>query len=479
MSQNVGDSSHSPLEIPFRSWLTLATVSVAVFMVSIELTIISLALPKIRLAFDDTSEAALSWVINAYSIGVAALLLLSGWLADRHGRKRVFLTGLAVFAAGSVLAGTAVSAEMLIAARALQSVGGAMQYPAGMALLLTAFPRERHQMAVGAWGAMGGLAAALGPSLGGVLVDLFGWRAVFLVNVPVALAAIIFGPRFLTESYGDITDQRIDAVSVPLASLGVGAIILGIVQGQTWGWASPALLGAFAAGVVMIAAFAIQSLRHPAPLFEPRLLRLRSYTIGNIGTALFCLAFFSMIVPLPTYLQRAWGWSVLETGFAIAPGSFLAFLIAPWAGRLADRIGNAPILTFGSAVGAAGLLWFRIFIGTDVDFGHLLVGNLLVGVAAGLGFAQLTGAAVRDIPPGKYAQAVAGRTTIFQLSVALAVAVGFAIIGRPASDMALLDQYQIVWTIGALSFACLSAIFFFFYPRRRLELDEARAVIGQ
>ena len=170
------------------AWLTLAVVSVAVFMVAMELTIIALALPKIRAALAGATPAALSWVVNAYSIVVAALLLLSGWLADRYGRKRVFRTGLALFALGSVAAGASTSIGMLIAARALQAVGGSMQYPAGLALLLDAFPRSRHQTAIGTWGAVGGLAAAVGPALGAVLIEAFGWRAVFYVNVPVALA---------------------------------------------------------------------------------------------------------------------------------------------------------------------------------------------------------------------------------------------------------------------------------------------------
>ena len=218
-----------------RAWLTLLVTSLAVFMVSIELTIIALALPDIRGAFPGASAATLSWVITAYNIGVASLLLVSGWLADRHGWKRFFLAGIGLFGLASLLAGLAPSAPILIGARALQSVGGALQYPAGLALLLSAFPPARHSTALGFYAGVGGLAAAIGPSLGAVLVDGFGWRAVFLVNVPVAVFGVVTGRRWLTGSVAAESPERVDLVSVPLASLGVAAAILALVKGRESG----------------------------------------------------------------------------------------------------------------------------------------------------------------------------------------------------------------------------------------------------
>ncbi|MXW98010.1 MAG: MFS transporter [Acidimicrobiaceae bacterium] len=467
------------------AWLTLAVVSVAVFMVAMELTIIALALPKIREALAGTTPAALSWVVNAYSIVVAALLLLSGWLADRYGRKRVFRTGLALFALGSVAAGASTSIEMLIAARALQAVGGSMQYPAGLALLLDAFPRSRHQTAIGTWGAVGGLAAAVGPALGAVLIEAFGWRAVFYVNVPVALAALVIGARVLPESTlpparvrsangplgpkGKVPAARVDLIGVPLASVGVGAIILGIVQGETWGWASAATVACFAAGALLVAAFAWRSRRHPAPLFDLQLLRIRSFMLGNLGSLFFAIGFFALLVPLPSFIQEVWGWSALETGLAYSAGPLVSFLVAPQAGRLADRIGNAPLLTAGSACGMAGLLWLVLTISTDPSLARLLVATVLVGVSAGTGFSQLVGAALRDIPPERYAMATAGRTTFFQLSVAFAIAVAFAMIGRPDGAAAQLAAYNTVWMVCAGGYLCNFVLFTFIYPRHRFQ----------
>lgn len=478
MTEEHHDAEDDPGEALTRSaWLTLITVSVAVFMVAMEITVIALALPEIQRAFPGTSAAALSWVASAYSLGVGALLLVAGWLADRHGRRRAFLVGLAAFIAGSVGSGAAAGIGMLIAARVVQSVGGALLFPAGLALTMAAFPRSRHQFAIGVWGAMGGLAAALGPSLGGLLIAGFGWRSVFLVNVPVAAAAMVVGRRVLVESTGGMVARRVEAVSVPLATLGVGAFILGILQGSAWGWASIPTLGAFGAGAVLMAAFAVRSLRHPAPLFPLRLFRLRSWTVGNAGSFLFCMAFFSMTVLLPSFVQETWGWSVVQTGLAIAPGPFLSFAISPQAGKLADRIGNAPIVMTGAAAGAAGMAWYRFALGTEPQLGHLLIGGLLIGASAGLCFAPLTGASLRDVPGGMYATGGAGRTTIFQTSSAVAIAAGFALLGRPDGPEAALAGYQRGWTLGIICYLGLLAVFALAYPRQPLSQSMREAVV--
>ena len=452
------------------AWLTLAVVSVAVFMVAMELTIIALALPEIRAALPGATPAALSWVVNAYSIVVAALLLLSGWLADRYGRRRIFRLGLVIFALGSIAAGASSSIGMLIAARALQAVGGSMQYPAGLALLLTAFPRERHQTAIGAWGAMGGLAAATGPGLGALLIEAFSWRAVFYINVPFAVASLLLGARVLPESHPDRTRGRVDMIGVPLASFGVGVIILGIVQGEAWGWASGSTLVAFSAGAAMIAAFVARSHRHPAPLFDLGLLRIRTFVLGNLGSLFFAIGFFSLVVPLPSFIRDLWDWSVIKTGLAYGVGSIVSFVVAPQAGRLADRIGNAPLLTAGSICGVAGALWLTFTISAEPALGPLLVGTVLVGVSAGTGFSQLVGAALRDIPAERYAMATAGRTTFFQLSVAFAIALAFTVIGQPVNTARELEAYRATWIMCAGAYSCNLVLFGIVYPRRRFAL---------
>jgi len=447
------------------AWRTLGVTSLVGFMVSLEITIIALALPEIRSAFPEASESMLSWVITAYNIGVASLLLVAGWLADRYGRRRIFLIGLAVFLVGSLTTGLAPSAGFLIASRVVQAIGGAMQFPSGLALLLDAFPIQRRQMAIGVWGAMGGLAAALGPSLGALLIEAFGWRAVFLVNVPVAVFALAAGRVWLNESRAEGVPDSVDVVSVPLASVGVGAMVLGIVQGDEWGWTSPATLTTFAVAVVLVAIFVRRSLHHPAPLFDLDLFKLPTYTIANIGTLFFVIAFFSWLVLLPTFVQEVWGWSVLRTGFAIAPGPMVAMLISPVVGRLADRIGNGPILTVGGVAGAAGLLLHLALTDVTPDYvTGLLLPGLLVGVSAGCSFAMLVGAAMRDVAPRRFGMAGAGRTTIFQLSIAVGIAIAVALVGRPDSAAEALDAMRRAWLLGTVLFAGQAVLFAVVYP---------------
>lgn len=458
-------------EIPRRSWLTLLVTSLVGFMVSLEITIIALAFPEIREQFPDASESTLSWIITAYNIGVASLLLVAGWAADRYGRKRLFLLGLAVFVVGSFASGVAPNAELLIFFRVVQSIGGAMQFPAGLALLLPAFPFERRQMAIGIWGAMGGLAAALGPPIGGVLVGILGWRAVFLINVPIALFAIVAGRSWLDESVGETAEgqeltDRVDLVSIPLASLGVGVIILGIVQSESWGLLSAATGAAMAIGVFLIALFVIRSRSHPAPLFDLSLFRLRSYWLGIVGTTAFVVGFFAFFVPFPTFIQEAWGWSPIKTGLALVPGPALAAVLSPPLGRLADRVGNGPILAVGGLSGVVAMSLHLLLTGEEPRlFLGVILPGLFLGVAAGCSFAMSVGAVMRDVPAFRFGMAGAGRTTVFQLAVAVAIALAVAVVGRAETIPERLDAARSGWWLCLGFFAIQALVFGLFFPR--------------
>lgn len=452
--------------IPSQSWRTLGITSIVGFMVSLEITIISLALPEIRDAFPDTSESLLSWIITAYNIGVASLLLVAGWAADRYGRKRIFLAGLAIFSLGSMISGLAPTAELLIAARVVQAIGGALQFPAGLALLLPAFPIERRQMAIGIWGAMGGLAAALGPPLGGLLVGAFNWRAVFLINVPVSIFAIVAGSRWLEESTADDVPKRVDLVSIPLASIGVGAFVFGIVRVGDAGWSGIPPAASFVTGIVLIAVFVVRSRTHPAPLFDLGLFRLPSYVLGNIGTVFFVCAFFAYFVPIPTFVQEAWGWGVVKTGLAIAPGPMVSTFLSPPLGRLADRIGPGPILAVGGAAGVASMGVHLAFTTAEPNYVlGLLIPLLLLGVAAGCSFAMSVGAVMRDVAPNRFGMAGAGRTTVFQLAIALAIALAVALIGRPEGAEAALEAARRGWWLSLVFFAGQALLFAVFFPK--------------
>ncbi len=459
------DVPAAPGAIPAAAWRTLAITSMVSFMVSLEITVIALARGEIAAAFPDASASTLSWVITAYNIGVASLLLPFGWASDRFGRRRIFLAGVAVFAIGSAASGLANSVEVLIAARVVQSIGGAMQFPAGLALLLTAFPIERRQLGIGIWGAMGGLAAALGPSLGALLVDGFGWRAVFLINVPVAIGVLIVAPRWLTESVGEGVPDRVDLISVPLAAIGVGAIVFAIVQGETWGWTHGGVAGSLVVGAILIAVFVVRSRRHPEPLFDLSLLRRRSYAVGNLGGLCFTVGFFAWLVTFPEFIQRTWDWSVLRTGFAIAPGPMIAAVVSPVAGRMADRIGNGPILVVGGVSGAIGGALHLAFTGTEPEYlTAILLPGLFIGVSAGCSFAMLVGATMRDVPPPQFGMGGAGRTTIFQLSIAVGVAIAITLVGEPRSADEFLDGMQRVWWMATALWAAQALVFATLFP---------------
>ncbi len=448
-------------------WRTVGVSSVAVFMVSMEITVISLAFPEIRERFADTSESVLSWIFSAYNIGVASLLLIGGWLSERYGHKRIFLTGVTIFLAGSVLAGVAVSSEMLIGARVVQAAGGALQAPSGLALILAAAPPARHQMVIGIWGAAGALAAAAGPTIGALLVEGFGWRAVFLVNIPIIGVALVTGRRWLPDTPPSPGTDVVDLISVPLAGIGVGALVLGIVQGEEWGWGSAEVWISFVGGVVLLAGFLFRSSRHRAPLFDLSLYRLRSYWVANVATVFFAFAFFGWLVPLPTLIQNVWGWSVLRTGFAIAPGPLLAFFVAPPAGRIADRLGNRWILVVCGASGAIGLLLFVANFDAQPSYvSAVLIPSLFIGISAGTGFSQLVGAAMRDVPPHQYAMGGAGRTTVFQMSIALGIAVAVAIIGRPSGPAAALAAYDDAWLVCAAAYGMVALTSGVLYPSK-------------
>ncbi len=466
MSQQQAESGAPSATVSKLAWRTLAVTSIVTFMVSLEISVIALALPDIRAAFPDATESTLSWIITAYNIGVASLLLVAGWAADRFGRKRTFLSGLSLFAVGSLASGLAPSAEALIAARVLQSVGGALQYPAGLALLLPAFPFERRQMAIGVWGAMGGLAAALGPPIGGFLVAAFGWPAVFLVNVPIAAVTCILGWTWLVESRNDDIPSRVDLVSIPAASIGVGAIILAIVQSESWGVFSAATMVTTLVALALIVLFVVRSRRHAAPLFDLELFALPSYHFGLIGTVGFVVGFFAFFVPFPSFLQETWGWATVQTGLSIVPGPALAAVLSPAVGRLADRIGNGPILTVGGVCGmiAMGLHLLLTDLEPSLFLGVILPG-LFLGVSAGCSFAMSVGAVMRDVPVRRFGMGGAGRTTVFQLAVALGIALAVAIVGDPADDATRLSAMRSSWVVCMGAFALQAVVFGFLFPK--------------
>src|SRR3954451_3657517 len=335
--------------------LGLVIVCAGVVLASLDLFIVNVALPQIARDFDVRGDALgdLSWVLNAYAIVYAALLVFFGRAAERYPRERGFLLGVAIFTAASAACGLATSVTMLVAFRLVQAAGAALLTPTSLGLVLATSAPARRSSAVRAWTAVGGLAAALGPVVGGVLVAA-SWRWVFLVNVPIGLAALVVGWRRLPAVPGHPT-PRPDAAGALLLTAGVGALTLGLVKGGEWGWGSGATVAVLASAAAALAAFALRCVRDPHPLVDPALFRVRAFSGASLVALVFSVAFGAMLLSVVLWEQDVWGWSALKTGLAIAPGPLMvplsSFLVA---GRLIARFGPGPVIGAGSTLFAAG-----------------------------------------------------------------------------------------------------------------------------
>jgi EmrB/QacA subfamily drug resistance transporter len=432
----------------------VAIACTGAFLAFLDTTIVNIAFPSIANYFSDSGRDLLSWVLDGYFVVIAALLVPAGGLADRFGHRRVFLAGLAVFIGASLLCAVAPSLGALIALRVVQGVGAAMIAPTSLAIVLDSFPPERRAAGVGIWGAASAAAAAVGPTLGGALVDLSDWRLVFLVNLPLGLAALLAGRRLLPAPR--VTDSRLPDLPGALAlALGLAAVTLAIVEGNRWGWTAASTLGAFAAGAVLLAVVVARSRHHPRPIVEPALFAHRSFRIGNLGTLLFAAAFFSMILGNVLFLTGVWGYSVLHAGLATLPAPAVTTIVSAPAGRLADRFGHRAVIAPGTIAFAAGVMVLRS-AGAEPDWlGLWLPGASLAGVGIGLAFPTLGSAAVRDVPGDRFATASAVNAAFRQVGAVLGTAVLVAIVGEPATLAAALDVSDSAYLFSV--FAALAA----------------------
>ncbi|MEY4068875.1 MAG: hypothetical protein RLZZ332_1211 [Actinomycetota bacterium] len=324
----------------------LALTSVAVFLVSLDLSIVVVA--KRTIDEELGGGSLLTWVFSAYAIAYAAALLTAGRFADVFGRKRSFLRGVLWFSFGSLLCGFAPTTWFLVLARIVQAFGGAQLSPASLALVLPEFPVEKRTQAIAIWGATGGLAAALGPSIGGILVDTLGWRSLFFLNIPFTLVTVIIGQRLLKESRDPNAQRKVDYTSAALGFSGVALVVLGISQSEVWGWRDSGTLGAIALGLVLCTAFILRCRSAANPILDLSLFRMRFVVAANVAGVLFSMGFIGMWLLNTFWLQAVWGYSVALSGLATMPGPTSAACVAPFAGKYADRFGHSRVLFVGS-----------------------------------------------------------------------------------------------------------------------------------
>jgi EmrB/QacA subfamily drug resistance transporter len=437
-----------------RHWKVLIVTAVAVFMSFLDVTIVNVAFPDIERSFSGASRADLSWVLNAYNIVFAALLVPAGRLADLLGRRRMFLTGVVGFIVTSVLCGVAPSPEWLVAARVLQAAAGAILVPTSLALLLPEFPVDRRATAVAIWSATGAVAAALGPSVGGVLVDEAGWRWVFFLNIPIGLAALVPARRLLRERR-DAAGVLPDALGSALLVSGVAALALGIVKGPEWGWDSARVIGSLAAGAVLIPAVLLRSARHRAPVVELGLFRVRSFAVAGGGMFAFSTAFYALLLCNVLFLTQVWGLSILEAGFAVTPGPLMAAAFAPLGGRLSDRFGQRVVALPGGLLFALGCLLFATGLDGSRDYAsEFLVPTMVTGAGVGLSFAAWGSAAVAELAADRFATGSAVLACVRQIGAVLGIAILVAVLeaAAPADAVAgFTDAYTLMAVGGGLA----------------------------
>ncbi|WP_325097434.1 MFS transporter [Nocardia gipuzkoensis] len=426
----------------------LAVVSIGVLLSSLDLFIVNVALPDMAADFGGARISGLSWVLNAYAIVFAALLVPAGRLGDRRSIRTTFLLGLVVFVAGSALCATAWDVGSLVVFRVVQAVGGALLTPASLGLVLAASPPQRRAAAVRLWVAFGGLGAALGPVLGGVLVE-FGWRWVFLVNVPIGLIAVVAGVRMLPDPPGD-GGRLPDLLGAALLVGAIAGLVLGLVKGADWGWSSAGVLVAFAVAAILAVAFVFSSARHHSPVVDPALLRAPNFAWMTANAVFFNVAFGAMLLSVVLWAQNVWGWSALRTGLAIAPGPLMVPVIAVLAGRLIGRIGAGPVIAAGGVVFGAGMLWWAQAITLTPDYlGGLLGGMVVSGIGVGLTLPTAFAAGTSGLPPQRFATGSAVLSMARQIGLAVGVAVLVAALGTPTGPEAALDAFRRGWYVTA------------------------------
>jgi EmrB/QacA subfamily drug resistance transporter len=444
---------------------TLAIVSVALFMVTLDNLVVTNALVSIREDLGATLEE-LEWTVNAYTLSYAVFLLTAAALGDRLGRRSVFVTGVAVFTIASAGAALASSTEALIAARAIQGLGAAVVTPLSLTLLSEAFSAERRGLALGIWSGVAGLGVALGPVVGGAVVEGFSWQWIFWLNVPVGIALAPVAVGMLRESRGP--SRSLDVPGVVLASAGLLGVVLGIVRAQALGWTSTMVVTSIAAGILLLVAFVIWELRSPAPMLPMRFFRNRAFAATNVVSLAMFFGTFGSIFLLAQFFQAAQGYSPLEAGIRTLPWTAMPIFIAPVAGLLSDRMGARPLMVAGLALQSAGLAWLAIVSEPSVAYGTLVPGFVMAGTGMALVFAPAANAVLSSVRAQEAGQASGATNTIREIGGVLGVAVlatVFTDTGGFSSPQVFVDGLVPAVSVGAAVLAA-GALVALLVPRR-------------
>src|SRR5436305_6756473 len=399
---------------------TFAITSVALFMVTLDNLVVTSALPVIRRNLH-ASLTQLEWTVNAYTLTFAVLLLTGAALGDRYGRRLMFSIGIGVFTLGSAVAALSTTATGLDLARALQGVGGAIVTPLALTLLSAAVPREKRGLALGAWGGIGGLAVAIGPLVGGAVVQGISWQWIFWLNVPIGLVLAPLAFARLEETHGPA--GRLDLRGLGLASAGLFGIVWGLVRGDSVGWVSPEIVGSLFAGALVLALFVLWELRAPAPMLPMHFFRNRTFTLTNLSSLFMFFGMFGSIFLLIQFFQTVQGYSPLQAGLRILPWTAMPIFIAPIAGAWSDRIGGQRLMAAGLAVESHGLAWIATVSSPTMPYSAAVAPFFLSGIGMALFFAPVANVVLSAVRPEEEGQASGANNAIRELGGVFGVAV--------------------------------------------------------
>lgn len=437
-------------------WRVLTVVSAAQFLAILDLFAVTIAFPAVAHDFRSASLPDVSWILNAYTILLAALLIPAGRLADDTGRRRCFLVGLALFGVSSIGCAVAPDLAVLIAARALQGISAAVIVPASLALAMSAFPKSEKATAVGIWAAVGAVASGVGPTVGGVLV-MASWRWIFLINVPVVLAALIAGHRVLPPAAGG-QRRRLDLVGTVLILTATGCLTTVFLQASTWGYVSLPTSAAFVVAVVSTGAGIVHFRQHPDPLISPELFRVRTFTVGVVGIFVYYLGFAAMLLGAALFLTGEWHYSVLAAGLGISPGPIAAAVVSSASGRIVRYMGTRPTAVLGGLVFAVGCAWWLATSHpTPAYWLVFMPGVTLIGIGNALIQPALFGT-VATLPSHLGSTGAAILTMARQLGSALGVAILVAILNSSKHPGIATFRHAWIYMIGAGLLASITSL---------------------
>jgi EmrB/QacA subfamily drug resistance transporter len=437
------------MDSPRTLW-TFVITSLALFMVVLDNLVVSTALPVIRTDLDASLEE-LEWTVNAYTLTFAVFLLTGAALGDRFGRQRVFALGLTLFTAASAAAALAPSMDALIAARAIQGIGGAIVTPLTLTILSDAFPKEKRGLALGAWSGIAGLAVASGPLVGGAVVDGISWQWIFWLNVPIGILLVPLALRFLRETYGP--DSGLDLPGLALVSAGLLGLVWGLIHGNGTGWTSPQIVASLSVGAILTAAFVAWELRTPAPMLPRRFFRDRAFAAANGASLLMYFGMFGSIFLLTQFLQTVQGHSPLGAGLRVLPWTAMPMVVAPIAGALSDRIGGRPLMAVGLGLQAIGLGWLAAVSTPTVPYTQLVIPFILSGTGMAMFFAPVANVVLSAVRPEEEGKASGTNNAIREVGGVFGVAVlasVFASYGGYGTPQSFVDGLTPAIWVGAV-----------------------------